>query len=118
MATGGIIKPAKPPPSTLPRKPSFVPPLTSTISAAASRDSNGATAVESSEKGRDPGRMNAASLKRTLEAVSAVESYLANSGRIDFQASNEGEGAFLFRQPQTYTSSRGLAVVQEHQHCA
>lgn len=87
MAVGGVAKLPKPPPTTLPRKSDFVAPLSLIISAAASRGSNYSTSQGCLANDEDPGRLDAASLKRVLHAVTAVESYLANSGRLELEAS-------------------------------
>ena len=88
IAAGGVTKPAKPPPATVPRKSDFVAPLTSIISAATSKRCVSAVSSVCERTDEDPGRMDAESLKRTLRAVSAVESYLANSGRLELGTLN------------------------------
>lgn len=87
IAAGGVAKPHKPPPATLPRGSDFITPLTWKVNAATA-----SSFVVGATKGclandEDPGRMDAATLKRTLRAVAAVESYLANSGRLNLDTS-------------------------------
>lgn len=92
IAAGGVAKPPKPPSTTLPRKSDFVAPLTSIVSAATSANCASTVRKVRDATDQDPGRMDAAGLKRTLRAVSAVESYLANSGRIDLGAWEAEQG--------------------------
>jgi hypothetical protein len=83
MAAGRVAIPPKPLPSTLPRGSTYVTPLSTVISAATSRSCQASSSQRCHANDKDPGRIDAASLKRTLRAVAAIESYLQNSGRLD-----------------------------------
>jgi hypothetical protein len=87
MVAGGVPKPPKPPPSIRPHGSKYVAPLATIISAATSSSRQTSPSLGCPSNDEDPGRMDASRLKRTLRAVAAVESYLANSGRLELVAS-------------------------------